>query len=126
ADQQRADVGGERELERVAVPLADAIGGLGVAARPEGALMQPLDGERIARGFRPDGEGKIGHRLVVKCRNRRVTGRDMRLAFGRAQVYCGLRAGSPTCSRPNREVPSCQPGPAVCKSASTTSAAKRR
>src|SRR5262245_31931938 len=36
ADQQRADVGGERELERVAMPLADAIGGLGIAAGSEG------------------------------------------------------------------------------------------
>ena len=98
-----------------------------IAAGSERALMQPLDGKRIAHGFCSDGEGKIGHRLVVKCRNRPgVAGRDMRLAFGRAQVYCGFSAGSPTCARPIRQLPSCQPGRAVCKSARTTSAANKR
>src|SRR5262245_60380428 len=44
--------------------LAQAIGGLGITPRTERALMQPLNGELIVGDFRPDGEGKIGHRLV--------------------------------------------------------------
>src|SRR5262249_43902893 len=66
ANEQRSDMRRERKLQGMVMALADAIGGLGIAAGAEGALMQPLDGERIARGFGPDSEGKIGHRLVVK------------------------------------------------------------
>ena len=41
--------------------LADAIGGAGIAAGAEGALMQPLDRQRVVCGFRQDGDGKVGH-----------------------------------------------------------------
>ena len=43
ADQQRADARGERQIEAVRHLFAQAIGGLGVAAGTEGALIQPLD-----------------------------------------------------------------------------------
>ena len=48
SDQQRADARGERQIEAVRHLLAQTIGGLGVAARAEGALMQPLDRRRVA------------------------------------------------------------------------------
>src|SRR6266581_2002261 len=115
-------------------PLAQPIGGLGIATRTEGALMQPLNGELIVGDFRPDGEGKISHRLVFgqlgtatsASRDMRFAG--MRLAFGGAQVYCGLSAGAGSAPNPRLRGrrPSCQPGRAVCRSASTMSAANRR
>src|SRR5262249_49732441 len=127
ANEERADMRREGKLERVTLPFADAVGGLGIAAGTEGALMQPLDGERIASSFRPDGEGKIGHRLVVKTpESPQAPERNMRLAFGGAEIYCGFSDGSPTCARWNRQAPSCQPGRAVCKSARTMSAANKR
>ena len=43
ADQQRADARGERQLRDVRDLLADAIGGLGEPARPEGARVELLD-----------------------------------------------------------------------------------
>src|SRR5262245_54186424 len=110
--------------------LAQAIGSLGIATRTKGALMQPLYSERIVGDFRPDGEGKIGHRFMFSRTGPRrahsglCASRDMRLAFGEAQVYCGLSTGLAPGPRGKR--PSCQPGRAVCRSASTISAANRR
>jgi hypothetical protein len=43
--------------------LADAVGGLGVAARPERALVQPLDRRRIVAGLGQDRYRKFVHGL---------------------------------------------------------------
>src|SRR5207302_8706756 len=52
SDHERADAGGERKLQSMLGALADAVGRLGEPARTEGALVQPLDGQRIVRGLR--------------------------------------------------------------------------
>ena len=41
--------------------LADAEGSAGIAAGPEGALVQPFDRHGVVGGFRQDGDGEIGH-----------------------------------------------------------------
>src|SRR5688500_11670940 len=43
SDQKRADERREGQFETVWRPLADAVGGARETARPEGALVQPLD-----------------------------------------------------------------------------------
>src|SRR5262249_58917096 len=54
ADEQRADAGREGQIKRMVAPLTQPIGGLGIASRTEGALMQPLDPEALVGDFRPD------------------------------------------------------------------------
>ena len=44
ADEQRADQGGEGQIDEMRSALAQAGGGAGEAARAEGALVQALDG----------------------------------------------------------------------------------
>jgi hypothetical protein len=45
----------------VAGALADAERGAREAPRPEGALVQPLDGERVVGRLRQDGDREIVH-----------------------------------------------------------------
>jgi hypothetical protein len=61
ADQQRADTRGERQIEAVRRLFAQAVRGLGVAARTKCALVQALDRRRVALRLRQDGQGNIGH-----------------------------------------------------------------
>ena len=61
SDQQRADARRVGKIEPVRHLLADALRGAHVAARAEGALVQPLDRGRILGLFGQDREGKIGH-----------------------------------------------------------------
>ena len=61
ADEQRADMRGERQVEAMSDLLAQPIGGLGMAAGPERALMQALDRDRVVALFRQDAERDVGH-----------------------------------------------------------------
>jgi hypothetical protein len=53
--------------------LAQAIRGLGVAAGPERALVQPVDRRRIFRRLRLNGQGNVGCRRVVRHRDPKMT-----------------------------------------------------
>ena len=50
-------------------PFTDAIGGLGVATRTEGALVQPLDRDRVRGSLRHDVDGKVDHCLTPRLRD---------------------------------------------------------
>ena len=67
-DQQRADARREGEIEAVADTLADAERGAREAPGTEGALVQPLDGERVVGRFRQDGDREIVHGIFGPAR----------------------------------------------------------
>ena len=48
-------------VEQMTPALADAIGAAGITAGAEGALVQPLDCQRVGLGFRQDGQVKFAH-----------------------------------------------------------------
>src|ERR1700722_2288085 len=63
-DQKRAGARRERHVEPMRHLLAQAIGGFGVAAGAERALVQAVDRRRVGGGLGQDGERQIVHRAA--------------------------------------------------------------